>query len=120
MDNMRDPDVPIRLLVNPPAIVSQFSFVVLELRWKIISTHRTGMEVIPLFIPSRKTVIQTSIESNRIRSEISIGHNEFLLSFHKKRAFFSRSFDRSFIDEKLRFFVFTHTEPVQSFLQHVE
>jgi hypothetical protein len=120
MDNMRDPDVPIGLLVNPSAIVCQFSFVVLEFRRKIISAHRTGMEAIPLFIPPRKTVIQTSIESNRIRSEISVGHNEFLFSFHKKRAFFSRSFDSSFIDENLCFFVFTHTEPVQSFLQQVE
>jgi hypothetical protein len=120
MDNMRDPDVPIGLFVNPPAIVSQFSFVVLEFRRKIISAHRTGMKAVPLFIPTRKTIIQASIERNRIRSEISVGHNEFLFSFHKKRAFFSRSFDRSCINEKLSFFVFTHTKPVQPFLQHVE
>jgi hypothetical protein len=120
MNNMRDPDITIISLINPPAVGSQFSFVVLEFRRKIVCVHRTGMEAISLIIPPGKTVIQTRIERRRIRNEIPVRHKEFLFSFYKKRALFSRRLDRSVIDENLGFFVLTHTQPVESFLQNIE
>jgi len=50
-DNIRNPDIPVRPLVDPTAVISQFILVLIQLRRKIIGFRRTEMEVISLLIP---------------------------------------------------------------------
>jgi hypothetical protein len=57
MDHIRNPDIPVRPLVNPTAVVGQFLLVLVQLFGKIVAVRRAGKKVISLVIPLRKTVI---------------------------------------------------------------
>jgi len=51
IDNIRNPDISVRPLVNPTAVISQLVLVLIQLRRKIIGFRRTEMEVISLLVP---------------------------------------------------------------------
>lgn len=120
MDHIRNPDIPVSPLVNPTAIVGQFILVLVQLRGKIVATHRAGMEVISIFIPLRKTVIRTAIEVNWIRREIPVGNKQLLFTLHKKGTFFSRGLNRTFINQKFCLPVFSDVKPVEPCLHYVK
>jgi hypothetical protein len=120
MDHIRNPDIPIRPLVNPTAIVGQFILVLVQLFGKIVAAHRTGKEVISLFIPLRKNVIRTAIEVNRVRREIPVGNKELLFTLHKKGPFFSRGLNRPFINLEFCLPVFTDVKPVEPCLHYIK
>ena len=120
MDHIRNPDISVRPLVNPTAIVGQFILVFVQLFGKIVAAHRTGKEVISIFIPLRKTVIRTAIEVNWVRREISVGNKQLLFTLHKKGTFFSRGLNRTLINQEFCLPVFSDVKPVESCLHYVK
>jgi hypothetical protein len=120
MDHRRNPDMPVRPLVNPTAIVGQFILVLVQLCRKIVTTHRTGKEVISIFIPLRKTVIRTAIEIIWIRREIPIGNKQLLFTLHKKGTFFSCGLNRPFINQEFCLPIFSDIKPVESCFHYVK
>jgi len=78
------------------------------------------MEVIPLLVPLRKAVVQTAVETFRFSGEITVGDNQLLFAFHKKRALFSSRFHGSLIDKEFGLSVLSHIKAVEPFLCDIE
>ncbi len=51
MDHIRNPNISVRPLVNPTAIICQFFLVFIQFRRKIIGFRRTEMEIVSLLVP---------------------------------------------------------------------
>ncbi len=120
MDHIRNPDIPVGLVVIPITIFGQFLLVLVQLFGKIFAAHRTGKEVISLIIPLREIVIQTAIEISWTRREVSVGNKKLLLPLHKKGTFFSCGLHRSFINQEFCLPVFTDVKPVESCLHYIK
>jgi len=82
MDDIRNPDIPVRSFIHPASVIRQLIFIFIKLRRKIRLTCGTKMEFIPLFIPLGKAVVQAAVEIFRISGKIAVGDNQLLFAFH--------------------------------------
>jgi hypothetical protein len=112
------PDIAIRPLVRPIAVVRQLALIVIELGGQIALGDVLAQDGVPVLVPVVEII--PSVREVRLRPELTVRGQEPLPAGDELRAAFSGRFHRAFKDGEFTLSVAPGVETVEAFLQDIE
>jgi hypothetical protein len=116
--NVGHPDIAIRPLVGPIAVVRQLALIVIQLRGQIALGNVLALDAVPVLVPIVEIV--PSVREVRLGPELTVGGHELLPASDELRAALAGRFYRAFEDRELGFSVASRVETVETFFQDVK
>jgi hypothetical protein len=92
--DIRHPDMPVRLFINPPAVHGQLRLILIELGGEIGAGNSLAEQGVPVLTPAAEFIIP-GVEAGRTRDKPAVaGYQAFILP-DPERAFLPRCLERS-------------------------
>jgi hypothetical protein len=119
LTDIRDPDIPVGLFIDPAAVIAQFFLVFGDVGRQVSGGVPPAEEVVPGFVPLVEAV-GPGVEVFRVGEELSAYGGELFPGLDHDGTAFAGRFGGPFMDEDLGFIISFHLETIKAFLEDVE
>jgi hypothetical protein len=109
----RDPNISIRTLIDPIAVVGELIFVIRVVRREIGPAHGPGIDGVAALVPVAEVVAPRN-HGRGFRRKTAVNGDDLLALFDQDRALFAGRFGRAAIDAEFGILVVTDIHPIQS------
>jgi hypothetical protein len=117
--DIRDPDIPVGLFIDPAAIIAQFFLVFGDVGRQVSGGAPPDEEVVPGFVPLGEAV-GPGVEVFRVGEKLSAGGGELFPGLDHDGTPFAGRFGGPFMDEDPGLVAGVNLETVEAFLEDVE